>query len=191
MAAFGTYLSGLQATMLLRFFREGPGPFAGTVDKIFPKEGEMAGPGFPVIEFVSLGKMTIKADVSETYINQDTVNEHGEYQFSLRTDNQYKIVFEKQGDKEVVRFTSTQGFINTDTIKMEDVSIEYIPKTPFIIKNIYYDYDDDKILPDAEQDLSVILELMNQYKDMVIELKEGMLPAYQGTVHYHPAFHNM
>ncbi len=45
-------------------------PFDGIVDKIFPKEGEMAGPAFPVIEFVNLKKLTIKADVSEAYINK-------------------------------------------------------------------------------------------------------------------------
>ena len=31
-------------------------PFDGIIDKIFPKEGEMAGPAFPVIEFVNLQK---------------------------------------------------------------------------------------------------------------------------------------
>ncbi len=45
-------------------------PFDGIVDKIFSKEGEMAGPAFPVIEFVNLKKLTIKADVSEAYINK-------------------------------------------------------------------------------------------------------------------------
>jgi len=43
-------------------------PFDGIVDKVFPKEGEIAGPGFPVIEFVNLGKLNITADVSEAYV---------------------------------------------------------------------------------------------------------------------------
>jgi outer membrane protein OmpA-like peptidoglycan-associated protein len=46
----------------------------------------------------------------------------------------------------------------------------YTTEEPIRLNNIYYDYDDDKILPDAEQDLSLILELMNEYGDMVIEL---------------------
>jgi len=45
-------------------------PFDGIVDQIFPKEGEIAGPGYPVIEFVNLNKLTIKADVSEAYIDK-------------------------------------------------------------------------------------------------------------------------
>jgi len=43
-------------------------PFNGIVDKIFLKEGEIASPAIPVIEFVNLKKLTITADVSESYI---------------------------------------------------------------------------------------------------------------------------
>ena len=45
-------------------------PFSGIVDKIFPKEGEIASPGFPVIEFVNLSKLTITTDVSEAFIGK-------------------------------------------------------------------------------------------------------------------------
>jgi len=45
-------------------------PFNGIVNKIIPKEGELASPTMPVIEFVNLGRLTIKADVSETYIGK-------------------------------------------------------------------------------------------------------------------------
>jgi len=38
------------------------------------------------------------------------------------------------------------------------------------LNNIYYDYDDDKILPDAEEDLNYLDTLMKKYPDMVIEL---------------------
>ncbi len=43
-------------------------PFDGIVDKIYLKEGDIAGPMVPVVEFVNLSRMTIKADVSEIYI---------------------------------------------------------------------------------------------------------------------------
>jgi outer membrane protein OmpA-like peptidoglycan-associated protein len=38
------------------------------------------------------------------------------------------------------------------------------------MNNIYYDYDDDKILPDAESDLNNLYDLMQKYPEMVIEL---------------------
>jgi RND family efflux transporter MFP subunit len=45
-------------------------PFAGTVDKIYLKKGELAAPGFPVVEFVNLSNITVKADIPEQYISE-------------------------------------------------------------------------------------------------------------------------
>ncbi len=49
-------------------------------------------------------------------------------------------------------------------------TVEISLNEPIRMNNIYYDYDDDKILPDAEIDLSQIFEWMTQYPDMVVEL---------------------
>jgi membrane fusion protein (multidrug efflux system) len=65
-------------------------PFDGIVDKIFPKQGEMAGPAMPVIEFVSLGALTIKADVSEAYIDQVRAGQNVELTFSSLPDYSLK-----------------------------------------------------------------------------------------------------
>ena len=65
-------------------------PFDGVVDKIFPKKGEMAGPAMPVVEFVSLGKMTIKADISEKYIDQINAGQWVELSFSSLPDYNIK-----------------------------------------------------------------------------------------------------
>lgn len=45
-------------------------PFAGVVDEIFPKEGEMAMPGMPIARLMDLSKMYIEADISENYIGK-------------------------------------------------------------------------------------------------------------------------
>lgn len=65
-------------------------PFDGIVDKIFPKEGEMAGPGFPVIEFVNLSKLTVTADVSEAYIDKINAGQIIELSFSSLPDYSVK-----------------------------------------------------------------------------------------------------
>ncbi len=57
-------------------------PFNGIVDKVYSKKGEMASPAMPVVEFVSLGKMTIKADVSEKYIDEIKEGQKLELSFS-------------------------------------------------------------------------------------------------------------
>jgi RND family efflux transporter MFP subunit len=57
-------------------------PFSGIVDKIFLKEGELASSMMPVVEFVNLKKLTIKADISENYIDQLHVGQTVEVSFS-------------------------------------------------------------------------------------------------------------
>ncbi len=44
-------------------------PFAGIVDEIYPKIGEMATPGRPVVDIVNLRKLEIQADISEKYLS--------------------------------------------------------------------------------------------------------------------------
>ncbi|PLX14104.1 MAG: efflux RND transporter periplasmic adaptor subunit [Marinilabiliales bacterium] len=61
-------------------------PFAGVVDKIFPKEGEIASPGFPVMEFVNLSKLTITADVSEAFVGKIKEGQNVELSFSSLPD---------------------------------------------------------------------------------------------------------
>ena len=57
----------------------------------------------------------------------------------------------------------------------KEPEVEIITETitrnePIRMNNIYYDFDDTKILSDAEKDLSELYGLMIKYPDMVIEL---------------------
>ena len=61
-------------------------PFAGIVDKIYPKEGEIASPGFSVMEFVNLSKLTITADVSEAFVGKIKEGQNVELSFSSLPD---------------------------------------------------------------------------------------------------------
>lgn len=61
-------------------------PYDGTVNKIYPKKGEFAGPGMPVIEFVNLTTMLIKADVSEKYVEKVKKGQLVKLTFSALTD---------------------------------------------------------------------------------------------------------
>jgi membrane fusion protein (multidrug efflux system) len=56
-------------------------PFDGIVDDIFPNEGEIAGPQFKLIRFVSLGDVDIKVDVPESYLNRIKNGDEVEVQF--------------------------------------------------------------------------------------------------------------
>ncbi len=65
----------------------------------------------------------------------------------------------------------------------EDIEVEI--NQPIRLSNIFYDFDDDKILIDAEKDLSVLLDLMQRYPDMVIELSSHT--DYRGNNDYNEA----
>ncbi len=49
--------------------------YDGIVDEIFPKEGELAGPQMPLIRFISLGNVSIKVDVPESYLSKVKVGD--------------------------------------------------------------------------------------------------------------------
>ena len=99
--------------------------------------------------------------------------------FGLEPDKKYKVLATKEGyfpheiEVSTVGVESDQHIMKEFILKRipEESDIEIISMNEAIrLNNIYYDFDDDKILPDAEQDLNFLLGLMNEYPDMVIEL---------------------
>lgn len=112
---------------------------------------------------------------------QQTNEQIHDFQFALDRDKAYKILVEKEGYLPAQNEFNTVGLADdVSTIKrifkltkkpddktgMETVTINEAIR----LNNIYYDYDDDKILLEAEKDLTFLLGLMKQYPDMVIEL---------------------
>ncbi len=106
-----------------------------------------------------------------------------EFQFLLDSDFKYTALISREGYyPDTIEF-NTAGILDNYTVNKK-VSLKPMPKVeepedemelvsinePIRLNNIYYDFDDDKILPDAEQDLTLLYDLMNQYPDMVIEL---------------------
>ncbi|MBK7342942.1 MAG: OmpA family protein [Saprospiraceae bacterium] len=105
--------------------------------------------------------------------------EKGAAAFQLGLDKAYRIIASADG------YVGDTLDFNTASIK-EDMTFKktlvmmpipkepeyevYTTEEPIRLNSIYYDYDDDKILPESEPDLQLLLELMAQYGDMVIEL---------------------
>jgi peptidoglycan-associated lipoprotein len=102
-----------------------------------------------------------------------------EFQFLLDADFKYKATVTSDGyESDTIEF-NTAGILDNYTVRrkiaLKAIPSEAITETVTInqairLNNIYYDFDDDKILPDAEKDLNLLLDIMNQYEDMVIEL---------------------
>lgn len=101
------------------------------------------------------------------------------HRFLLSMDKPYKIRAERPGYYPAELEFNTVGLKPESTVKKElrlkaeprkdDVELVTINEA-IRLNNIYYDFDDDKILPDAEKDLAYLVELMQQYSNMIIEL---------------------
>lgn len=97
----------------------------------------------------------------------------------LDRDKSYKVVVSKEGYFPAEFTLNTVGIQKDQSIKKE-VVLAYLPpesdieiitiNEPIRLNNIYYDFDDDKILKDSEKDLSALKDLLDKYPDMVIEL---------------------
>ena len=111
-----------------------------------------------------------------------------EFQFLLGSDYKYKALITADGyypdsiefntagilDNYTVNKTIKLKPLPTEPVVTEETTIVTINE-PIRLDNIYYDFDDDKILLDAEKDLNVLFDLLNKYPDMVIELSSHTL----------------
>lgn len=99
------------------------------------------------------------------------------YRFPLKADKEYKIYAYKDGYNKDSTVLSTMDVVHSYTYKkqfnLEKTEPEMRTVTinePIRLDNIYYDFDKANILPESEPSLNEIFKLMEQYKDMVIEL---------------------
>lgn len=91
-------LAGLQEQKEMASIRA---PFSGVVDEIFPKVGEVTGPGAPMVRLVNLDKVYIKTDISERYLGQ------------ISEGTQVEVTFPSLPDTVIMASISTIGnFIN-------------------------------------------------------------------------------
>lgn len=105
------------------------------------------------------------------FLQRDTTDSIGTYFFDLTVNKDYIIEFESSKVPPVTVEVSTHGIIISDTIHIQDVGVEYISKKPFIIKNIYYDFDKYKLRPEAQKTIdSTLLIILKEAPDIVIEL---------------------
>ncbi len=69
-------------------------PISGKVDQIFPKQGELASPGSPVVRLVSTNHLYAEADISEAYIGKVNLGDSVEVYFPfLKKSYKSKITY--------------------------------------------------------------------------------------------------
>ena len=101
-----------------------------------------------------------------------------DFSFTLVPDRSYLVVAEREGyQPDTVAFNTTGVKKTTSVEKKMTLRLKKPPKPrtikrdePIRLSQIYYDFDKADILPDAEKDLQFLVDLMNQYPEMKIEL---------------------
>jgi peptidoglycan-associated lipoprotein len=123
------------------------------------------------IELVDLSEVNPEPPVTQTNFDKNSFN------FGLDRDKPYRIIVTKKGYEPASLEFTTAGILDDYTFRKEITLEKTAPEIQIVkineairLNNIYYDYDDFKILPDAEKDLEELVGLMEKYDDMVIEL---------------------
>ena len=136
--------------------------------EVFDEKGELNN---AVVQLADVSKVKPLAPESKSNFSGNTFN------FLLDPDRSYQAIVTREGYDPVKIPFNTAGIFDDFTITKKAVLVKAAPEyeiikinQPIRLNNIYYDYDDYKILPDAEADLEKLLDLMNQYPEMVIEL---------------------
>jgi len=123
------------------------------------------------VQLVDLSKVDPESPVTKSNFSGNDFN------FLLDSDKPYKAVVTCDGyDPGEIKF-NTAGIFDDFTVEKEitlkkaEPEVEIITiNQPIRLSNIYYDFNDYKILPDAEEDLDRLVDLMNEYPEMIIEL---------------------
>ena len=110
---------------------------------------------------------------------QEKTNPAGnEFPFKLQVDKSYQVIVSHPNyQPDTIKFTTVGIKKSFQVEKKHTLRLKRKPKPkvikreePIRLSKIYYDFDDDKILPDAEADLQFLVDLMNQYPEMRIQL---------------------
>lgn len=120
-------------------------------------------------------------DVSERNpmnVDNKTNPAANDFGFTLLPDKSYLLIAEREGYMPDSLTFNTTGVKKSVKIEKKLTLRTKRPPKPRVVRrdepirlnSIYYDFDKADILPDAEKDLQFLVNLMNQYPDMKIEL---------------------
>lgn len=132
-----------------------------------------------------LGATVELFDMTIEDLESKTEEEEYRFGFGLYPERKYQIITSKPDYISDTVEVTTYGIKEDQNIRKKVVLTKKPPAEPALpeftletvtineairLNNIYYNFEKWDILPDAEKDLQIILDLMNEYSDMVIEL---------------------
>lgn len=125
---------------------------------------------------VSVSLIEVEGKDTEAQTNAKGNN----FGFTLNEEVSYMVIGKADGYYPDTAYLNTVGLTESTVIERQ-LKLTAIPEPPkevvevFIdkpieLKNILFDFDDDTILEEMESDLGLVLELMNEYPEMIVEL---------------------
>lgn len=136
---------------------------------VFDAETKVALPGASL----KIVDMTTGAAVNFKSLNNKDAND---FASELELDKNYVLITSRADYVSDTMSLETVGLVDSRVWK-ENIMLTPMPvyititkENPIKLSNIIYDFDDDKILKESEADLQFILDLMNDYPEMRIEL---------------------
>lgn len=103
-------------------------------------------------------------------IKTDTTNSRGEYRFDVEKGMEYRIEVNK--DKYFGKNTNFSGNqYDIDTTTINPLGLLLIPKTPIILKNIYYEYGKAELTQASKETIdSTLLIILKDSPNIIVEL---------------------
>ncbi len=114
-------------------------------------------------------KVTLLNETSG-HLEQFTADEDGEIETVIAPNNDYLLKAEKKDHFTLSKRFSTKGQDQPKTFEFEFPMEEIVLEKPIVIENIYYDFDEWAIRPDAVPSLNKITQLLKDNPTLKVEL---------------------
>lgn len=103
-------------------------------------------------------------------IGIDSTSSTGNYFFNIEVGKDYEIEI-KNRDWVINKDIATSHINRSDTIHLEDILVNVLPKDPIQLNNIYYNFDKSNLTREAKKTLNAtIVEILKENKKIIVEI---------------------
>lgn len=114
--------------------------------------------------------MIDKNTKQELFIKNDSTK-NGNYWFQLEPEREYIIKVQDFNREEKSLSFNTLGINRSDTLILDAIIVNTIPKEPIIVRNIYYEFGMSKLTKEAQKTIdNTIYSLMKTYPSIIVEI---------------------
>ena len=106
----------------------------------------------------------------ENFVRTDYTT-NGNYYFYLEQGINYLIKVTDINKQEKTLKFNTKNIFKSDTIRLDAIIVNTLPKEPIIIQNIYYDFNDSRLTSQAKTTIdNSIYKILKSYPNIIVEI---------------------